>query len=390
MELANKEIANGFIESYLAKIDEKEESLKKAVKFFKKEKFNYKPFEYLFDYEIAKISHYHLGDNRTGEKYYFEALKNIPNDDVITKGEIYFCLGNLYKDSLEYSKSNKYFFDCLDIYKNLSDLKPIEYKEICYRRIGANYEDENDYDKAIEFYLKGDKISRKTQYSGISLFLLGSLYSNKLDDEKTALNYAEKAEKLLKEKIYIVGNYRLLGHLHLMLKNYAKAISYCEDALNKYPDQEYVIDFYTILGKIYCNWHKEEKGIQYFNLALASLKNNDPEYEERYVYLNSWMALAEEGRKNLKKALDISTSIIEKYKSSAVDLIFPITTKGRVLQKSGNFLDGYSFLNEGLKNYEKSRFFDKSDSDYIEALDIKNELYKKLPILNKFFERFKN
>lgn len=384
-----REKANSFIESYFSDTVENETTFRKAILDFQKCKQSFKPYEYLFDYEIAKIFHYHLHDLESGEKYYNEALKSILDDNTI-EGEIYFCLGNLYKENKLSITSNENYFKCIDIYEKLSDIKYLEYKEICYRHIAANFEDEEDYDKAIEYYFKADKISKKTKYSGIAQFLLGSLYSNKLDDVDKALEHAEKAMNVLKEDIYIIGNHRLISHIHLKLKNYEQAILYCNKIIEKYPESEFISDFYTILGKVYCNDNNEEKGIQFFNLALKSIRDDEPDFKEKYIHLRSWIALAEEGKNNLEQALKISSSVIEEFEKLDENLIFTISIKGRVLLKLNHYLDGYEFLKRKLWNYETSKYFNENDLDYIEALDLKNEHYKKLPILNRFFEKLKS
>ena len=389
MERTKKQKAINFIESYLYKIDNNEFSLKKTVEDFQKIKRKFEPFEFLFDYEVARIYHYDLEDFEKGKKFYFEALKGSQNDDEI-KGEIYFGIGCLFRDLKEYEESNKYYNLCLDLYSKKKDKHSIQYSESSLRELGSIYEDEGDYSKAIEYYKKAHELSEGTHFSGISLYYLASLYSNELDDEKTALYYAEKAEKLLKEEEYIIGNYHLLAHIHHMLGNYQKAIQICESQIRKYKNTEYVSDFYTMLGKVYCFKKEEEKGIANFNLALKNLKSNDPEYNEAYIFLNSWIAMAEEALQNYKKSLDIISSILEKYKTVEENLISPISIKGRIFKKTGYFYDGYYFLNKGLRNYEKSRFFDKNEYYYIEALELKKEFYNKLPIINRWIEKIKN
>jgi hypothetical protein len=100
--------------------------------------------------------------------------------------------------------------------------------------------------------------------------------------------------------------------------------------------------------------------------------------------------MAFEGKRELVKTLSVCSDLMKELSFKSHNLIFPLKIIGRVLQKLGNFLDGYYFLNAGLKEYENSQFFDKNNKDYTSALKTKNEFYDKLPILNKFFERFKN
>lgn len=381
--------ADIFIESYLEKIEENPESLKQAIIDFQEEKRNFELSGYLFDYEIAKIYHYDFEDFENGKQFYFEALKSLHHDDK-TKGEIYFCLGSLFRDLKEYEESNKYYNLCIDLFSKKNDAHSIQYSQSSLRCLGSNYEDAGDYNKAIEFYKKAHQLSKETDFAGLALYYLSALYHYKFSDYDKALEYSLEAEKVLQEELFQIENYQLISDIYLMKNNFEQSDYYANLALKKFPNYENISDVYECLGRTYCLWRKEEEGISFFKQAEQKLVKDRSDYYLRYISIKSWIAMAYEGKGDLAKALSISSDLLERFSFADHDLILPININGRVLQKMNDFLNGYSILNDGLKEYKTSRFFDKNNSDYIDALEIKNEFYKKLPILNKFFEKFKN
>lgn len=381
--------AEAFIKSYFEKIEKNSENLQQAIKDFLKEMKNFDSFEYLFSYEIALIYHYHFNDYENARKFYLDAL-NTSKNDIKIEGEIYFHLGELLNDMKLYKQSNEYLNLCLQVFSKNSDNDSLYYYNSSLRVIGLNWEDMGDYEKAISFYKKAVENSKETINSGIALHYLSALYHYKLKDEENALIYAKEAEQLITKKYYAISNYQLLSSIYLAQDDFKQAIIALNMILDKFPNFEEISDIYHNLGRVYCIWRKEEEGIKYFQEAYKKLSKDAKDYNINLINIKYWLAMAYEGKGELKTAFDLNNEIFEEYSFSKYNLILTLINQARVLQKKDEILEGYSFLKKGLNKYEKSPFYKKNNEYYIEALDLKNELLNKLPILNRLIEKYKN
>lgn len=381
--------AETFIESYLEKIDKNKKTLNQAIIDFQKEKNNFEPFGYLFDNEIANIYYYEFDDFEKGKEYFFKALKNCIKDDE-TKGAIYFYLGNLFTDLKNYTESNQYYKKCINVFAKKTDTDSIFFSEESMINIGQNYQLMGQLDKAKETYLKAHNLYKNTKSSGKALSFISALYHNEFSADNKALELALEAEKLIKSERMQMWNYQLISDIYLAKEDYERAISILKFAIEKFPDHKEISDYYESIGQYYCYWHKEDEGIPFLEEAKNKLDRENSNFDVKYIHIESWIAMAYEGMWNNGKARDICLKLLEDYSFDEHDLIFPLGIAGRVLQKQGNILDGYSVLSKGIKDYEKSRFFNENDDGYIEALETKNELFIKLPIINRLIERLKN
>ncbi len=374
------------IENYIKDVPEQQNALLKACEGLLRIKGDYAPFGYLFDFEVGKILHHQLDEDSKSEKYFLAALENISGNDDEILGEIYYCLGGLYSDLKDFSKSNDFYFKCLNIYESISDPEGVEYQERCYINIGSNYEETGGYEKAKEYYKKADGLSTGT---GLANYYLASLYAFELEEYDKAIKYGLKANKYLKDKINIVSNLRILRHVFTKKKAFETAESYIK-ALFKYaPEAITLHEIHEDYGILYCLWRKEKEGIKHFEYALNELNKDDPDYDQRYIYLKTWVAQANAGLRNNDIAESICSDLIEKYDWGEVNLIFPVRVKARILLAKREYQSAYTLLSKNLKIYETSRHFSQDAQDYNMALKIKTEAFKQLPLFNKLLEKSK-
>lgn len=388
--MKTKQETEKYIDSYLDDVEESDSVFLQKISEYQKIKKDYYPYEYLFEYEIGKIYQYHFDDLKKSEEYYAHIFDKMLNDEE-NKGEFYFCLGDLYRDFNDLEKSKIYFHKCFEFHNKLKDKVSIEYQELSLRRLGQNYESQKNFDAAEKYYLKADKISRNTKYSGIALFLLGCLYGYILDDFKKAVEYALKAELLLKNQNHqIFENYRVLGYAYSNIKEFEKSEYYYKKVLAEHHENDYLYYVYRDIGKLYCHWKKEDMAIPYLEKGLQCLTENHESYKDEFQNTVWWLAAANEGNYNYKESLNITSNMLNNNSFDTYDdMIRILNCYGRVMQKVGDFLTGYYSLVSYIKAYEASKFFEKSNESYQDVLEIKNDLYKKLPIGNRLIEKLK-
>ncbi len=142
--------------------------------------------------------------------------------------------------------------------------------------IGLLYQQIKQYDKAVKFLLKAVEIDRSTKDElslAISLNSLGATYldNNKFDKAKEVLK--ESTELFLKtgNKIRASSAFRNLGIIEGNLKNYPSAIKYYEKAIELYILQDQHIkagECLRMISKINTVQNNSDKAIFYYEQSL--------------------------------------------------------------------------------------------------------------------------
>jgi len=376
-----------FVMTYAELMEKKGEDKVSVVNYYKEKISNLNENKYLLLYEIAKIYQYYIEDNNNAIIFYTKSLnQNKDNDEI--KGEIFFCLGNLYSDNGNYEVSNDYYKESLGVFNKIRTKEAIEYVEFIYRLLGSNAEDNNDFNLALKFYKKAESISQELYYPGIASSLIAALYLYKLDKEDYALKYALKAEKIIQDKIYQIGNYQLLSQIYSSLNDYETSLNYSNKIIKEFPDFENISDIYKDIGTLYYFWSKYDLAIKNFNIALNKLSHDSDEYNNKFIYYSSWLAIAEKDGGSINKAINILNSLINQYPEKVDDLLFPKKILAECMCKQGRYLDAYNLVKKAIKEYENSAIFESDDEDYNYAIKLKEEVYKKLPIINRIINKY--
>ncbi len=203
----------------------------------------------------------------------------------------YFFLKNEWDSTLVYSM------------KQLNSNPDLEIKEYCHYFRGHSLMMKALYKQAhIEFSL----INKSFQYYYLVDNNIGVLfyYEKKFEN---AIIYFLKAEKGIlnhKDETEIADLYRNIGTCYLHLKQFAKAESYLKNDvfLNPKHITKRVINSNTTIANLYYLQYKDEQAIYYFQKAYSLSKNiKDFTLKENTAFN---MAVVEENRGNLKKALE--------------------------------------------------------------------------------------
>ena len=171
-------------------------------------------------------------------------------NNPVLLGRQYNFLGYQYMmKKADYPKALENFFHGLKIYEE-NHIESSEVGDVLYN-IGTDYLNQNNPDKAQEYYLKAIPFNHE---KGLAMVYngLGTIYGNNHDYEKSHDYYAKAIainEKIgnTKEIAFIFGN---IGDNYQDQSNYAKALSYYHKALDLFELQEDVDGIGTNLGNI--------------------------------------------------------------------------------------------------------------------------------------------
>lgn len=168
-------------------------------------------------------------------KHYHEALnihKTMGNPEGIAQALT--NLGGVHLQLLKFEESKEYFNEALEIYldssKERGDTMPPYPVISIYNNLGIAFENLSDYDKAIEYYLRGISLAKRipTQWKNLAMLHnnIGSSYM-KSGRPAEALDNMEEALRIRKEMFDKVGeasSYRMIGLFFKNQQNPSKAL----------------------------------------------------------------------------------------------------------------------------------------------------------------------
>ena len=168
-------------------------------------------------------------------KHYFNAM-NIYKGMGYRKGVASSLtnLGGLHLQLHKFEESREYLYDALHIYLEISkekgDTIPPPQVVSIYNNLGIAYENENDYNKAIDYYLRGISLAKRMPSERRNLAMLynniGSSYM-KRGNPNNAIENMEQAQKIrieISDKIGEASSYRMMGIFYFSQNNYSKAL----------------------------------------------------------------------------------------------------------------------------------------------------------------------
>ena len=123
----------------------------------------------------------------------------------------------------------------------------------------------------------------------------------------SALDYALKAENFYKNIKDPIGHtvlYMQIGGIYSEFKNYGLAIKYYYQALNlKIDNVGLVLPIYVNLGDVYREIEQFDSALHYFNKAKIIGNKNNYNYYDGYIYCNSGLVYAAQGKKHKADSL---------------------------------------------------------------------------------------
>lgn len=180
--------------------------------------------------------------------------------------------------------------------------------------------------EAVKYYLRAVKLNASNY----------SVWQNILNIESELVQYdsvVDHAEQALEYFPNQALLYYFAGTGHLINNDYKKAVRMLDQGKKYTVDRNLLTVFYGQLGDAYNGMEEREKSYQAYEKALENGPNNDHVLNNYSYYLSL-------DNKDLEKALEMSTRLIEQHPNNATYL----DTHGWVLYTSGKYKESRKFL----------------------------------------------
>ena len=294
-----------------------------------------KEYRYMGEYENAA----HFANSAIQHATLMVGGKNISVEAIkFAKSSIasaYNNLGSVYDDEGDYAKAIDYYLKSLKINEELSNNIR---KAAILGNIGVVYRNLKNYPKALEYYFMALKINEQVgNKNGITIRLtnIGNVY-NSLKDANKALEFYFKALKMTEElndkksKAVILGN---MGGIYQQQNNYAKALE----------------SYFLALDM--------QKELNSKSGMAVNLGNIGALYTEQKKY--------NEGEKYLLKAIELTTEIKALDLTKQFELLI-----SKLYDETGDYKKAlehhhaYTFLKDSIYNTQSNRHFNEMTTKY--------------------------
>ena len=299
-----------------------------------------------------------INTNNTNERLKRSVLNGIAG--------CYKRIGIQYVNQQDYEISIEYSNKALQIYKRLENKLGIGG---CYNNIGFVYINSGNNLLALDYFLKSLKIFEELKDKiGLanSNQNIGLVYTNEKDNSK-ALDYELKALKIyeeIKDKEGVFKCYVNLGNTYSNQGNYIKAIEFCNHALKmseELQDERIMTIILNNIGDNYVNLGEYSRSLKYFNTALKLNQKNDDKINKVYLLnnianiylkLKRYNEALEYALESSKSAKELKQLVIENDGYRILKEIYKL--KGNS-NKALEYADLYKITSDSLYNSGKSK-----------------------------------
>lgn len=260
---------------------------------------------------LAKI--YNLQNKNINAINYYQKVASLCEqaNDTTNLAGVYFGLATIYRSQEWYKKAEQYNQKALSIISEHPKYKTLKAK--IYNNIGILYNQQKDYVKSIEYFIKSLKIKEEIKDTlGMPTTLcnlaIGYYYKSDLKDEKKSHEYLQKAKNIAKK----INNYYMIGYtivhlakIELENKNHNKALEYTKEVLNNPLYRQYQ-DVYSyalfVMSQIYYATQQYHKCLEYGFLALKNIQNKADSIENQ-IQIYSLLSDVYQKQEKYKEAL---------------------------------------------------------------------------------------
>jgi len=276
----------------------------------------------------------------------------------------------------------------------------------CYKRLGLIYDELNNYDSAMFFYLKAlekNKIINNKEEEANIYNAIGNIYFNRFFFEKALINYHQSISinESLGNKRGIARNLGNIGNVFYYQKDYNKAVVYYTKALKMQQiikDEKGISKSYINIANIYSSYlndfqkalynyekaleiqqaQQDSKGIAFSYNNLGILYQNNGKYAEAFTYYQKALSFNKKNKDSLGMAYNyIGIADVKKELAVSEECLF-YTNKGMSIAKKTNNLylqeRGYNILSD---LYIKQKEYIKGISYKDSVLIINDKIYNK-------------
>lgn len=284
-----------------------------------------------------------------------EIAKKAVSEARLFKNESCFALAmlrltNVYFENGKYEQSYFLADTLLDLAKKLKDNHI--YADAC-KIIGRRYHFRGEYDKALEYYLKGlQYFEKENNQAAISEIYnsIGGVYLNQ-EDNKNAYKYYHKAQTyafILKNTKGIGRGYLNMANVLIVTKEFSKAKMFLDSAsfyYNLIGSEEGIAYVYSTYSEIYIAAGKPDSALYKLLEARQVIKSLNKLYTLSQTNLGIAALYVE--KKDYVNALKYIDEGIETAKKTnqSHNLMPLLLMKSQVLETTGK-------VNEAFKNYK--------------------------------------
>jgi len=226
-----------------------------------------------------------------------------------------------------------------NLVKDLADQYPEEFKAQAF--VGDMLYQDGRQEEAVSYYLKAVNL-KPANYSVWQNILNVEISLERYD---SLITHAEKALEYFPNQALL---YYFAGTGYLIIKDHEKAVRSLEVGKKYTTDPNLLTVFYGQLGDAYNSLKESEKSYKAYEKALENKADNDH-------VLNNYSYFLSLDKKELDKALEMSSKLVGRYPENATYL----DTHGWVLYVRGDYKEARKFL-------EKAVTIDDKDGTVIE------------------------
>ncbi|MEW6772845.1 MAG: tetratricopeptide repeat protein [Bacteroidota bacterium] len=351
------------------------------------------------------IADYIMQTNTDSAIYYLnlaeEISKKISNfNEELYKGEvirqkawIYYLKGD-YLKSMELLSNVEQLTNKYIIYPNSSIKKhALKLKSDVLANIGIVYQNQSQYNKALEYYFSALKICEElnNKESQVSILTnIGIVYSN-FSKYPKALKAFFKALKINEE----VGNKKItasilanIGNIYsdqsqndMALEYYLKALNILEE-LDKKNEKAAILGN---IGNIYQEENEYNKALEYYNKALKLKKETDDKLGQSIILGNIGELYMEQKRYGLAEKYLKQAELINREMKSIYYLSFTCQQLSELYAKLGKYKDAYFYQKEYLENYDSVNSI--SNRKALQTIELKYYYEKKQSLMKAEHEK---
>ncbi|MGK9477866.1 tetratricopeptide repeat protein [Melioribacter sp. OK-6-Me] len=290
----------------------------KAYAYFNKKDFPNSVYyfnNYLKRYGNEKISRevkLRLADSYFGMKNFTKASEIY--EDLFKKENVITNAQNYYQYCQALYKAGKTAQAIIE-FSNLQKLFPhSNYNDDAQYVIGWIYFQQNQYDWAIDNYLRLIKEYPNSTLIPIAYYSIGDSYYN-MGQYDSALVYYGKVLNKYPNTSYIIDAVNGIQYAYIAKNEIEKAIKVIDDFIKQYPDQKYSDQFYLKKGDIYYS-------IGDYNKAINAYYDFINKYQKSNILKNAyyWLGKSAVNTKNDTLAIDAFNQVLNLSLTSDISI----------------------------------------------------------------------
>ncbi|MGB0430726.1 MAG: tetratricopeptide repeat protein, partial [Bacteroidia bacterium] len=306
----------------------------KALEYFEISKsiqLQISPYDNATAYINRGVCFRNLGNKGAAKNSYQTALQICEQNDVTSLlPKLYGNLANIYDNDGDYEKAIDFHLKSLRLKEENSDSTGMA---ITFMNLGTIYADLNNNEKSIDYYRKSIAFAKSESHLVLlavaNINLSNTLYNIKrIDEAFEALKEAEDAALKTGNKNHLSMIYDYYGSFYSELKENEKALTYLNKAFELYSEINYkagIAQVLTNIATIQKDQNNLDEAITQYEKALAIYDSIENLNERRDVY--KIIALAYKDIGNYEKAF----YYFEKY-TIFNDSILNNSNKNKVLE----------------------------------------------------------